>query len=54
MTKKQLIEAILSHLMAVRKEGGERLYFGALTAREDSVDNETFGDLVDALIAKES
>jgi hypothetical protein len=54
MTKKAIIEAILSQLTAVRREGGDRVYFDALSGREDSVDNETFGDLVDALIAKEN
>jgi hypothetical protein len=51
-TKKRIIELILSQLMAARKDGGAVIYFDALTGREDSVDWETFGDLVDALIKK--
>lgn len=51
-TKKAIVAAILSQLMAARKDGAEQIYFGALTGRDGSLDWETLGDLVDALIKK--
>jgi hypothetical protein len=49
MNRKAIIEAILNHLINARKDDAQCVYFGALTAREGSVDWETLGDLVDQL-----
>jgi hypothetical protein len=52
MSKQEIIEAILSHVISARKSGADKMYFDALTGRDKSVDWETIGDLVDELIAK--
>lgn len=43
--------AVLNMIIAARESGADRIYFGALTGREGSVDWETLGDLVDKLPA---